>query len=709
VEGKNSLSFGVSSRTSVLAYFVGLALSSVVLWAQQAPPVASLNAPRKAALPAGLTLERSQLERSLPVIEMGSLSDEEHFSRLRHGVRQVGVKRILPVGVLDKGTTVSSPNGQRIWRVALHSTGAAGIRVHFREFSIGNGQVWVYAPASSDPRHSGIAGPYTDKGLFHDGEFWSATVNSDTVVVEYDAKAGSQSGALFPPFRVDAISHQWASGASPRASADMAPLLASFVSAAPAASAAGSADDLGYSAAPCELDVSCYPSYSQNAAGVAQYNFVDDSGGAFLCSGGLLNTTSSLPYMLTAHHCVSTDSEARSVEAHFLYQTSTCNGTPPDLSTVPRLEGGHYLVGADVGQGDYSLLLLNGTAPPGTTLLGWTTADPNFGDQVVGIHHPEGSWKRISFGSRTTDTDVSVNGVIGPANLYYQIDFTQGIIEPGSSGSPLFNSSGQIVGIAADSPDTPSSTSACSIHPFIATFGRFSDAYAALKPYLDGQPGGAVNSASYLPGAAPGMLLSVFAQNLSTGTQLASSVPLPMNMQGTSAAVNGTPAPLLYVSPTQVNLQVPYETQLATAIVTITSGSGQTTTTEVQVTATMPGIFTDTSGHVVPSTSARRGTYATLFITGQGLVSPAVVDGAAPPPPSQVPVTGLPVPLLPVTVFIGDTPIQAQTSFVGIPYYLVGVTQINFIVPRGLPTGDQLVVVYVGNVPSPAAHINVTP
>lgn len=652
----------------VPTYFAVLTLLSVTGWAQKSAP-------------AGLALERSS-ERSLPVVELGPLSDGEHAGTIRHGIQRAGVKRMLPEDVLSTNWAISSANGKRIWRVALRSAGARGIRVHFHDFTAGQGEVWIYARASSDPRHAVIAGPYTDRGLFHDGEFWSATIGSDKVIIEYDVKASVPSSSTSPPFRMDAISHQWTAGS-------------------PA---------LNDSAAPCELDVSCYAGYAQNAAGVVQYSFLDDSGGAFLCSGSLLNTTSSLPYMLTAHHCVSTDSEARSVEASFLYQTPTCNGTPPDISTVPKIEGARYIVGAGVAQGDYSLLLLNGAAPAGTTLLGWTTAEPNFGERVVGIHHPQGSWKRISFGSRTGDTDVSVNGVIAPANMYYQIDFTQGIIEPGSSGSPLFNSSGQIVGIAASSPDIPASTSACNLKPFVATYGRFSDAYPALKPYLEGLQVGAVNSASYVPGAAPGMLLSIFGQNLATGIQSASSVPLPLNLHGTTATVNGTPAPLLYVSPTQVNLQVPYEIQPGgTANVTITSGSGQTTTAEVEVSPVMPGIFTDSSGRVVPSTSARRGAYATLFITGQGLVSPPVADGAAPPPPSQVPVSGLPVPLLPVTVFLGSPPVQAQITFAGIPYYLAGVTQINFIVPPELPTGDQPVVVNVGNVATPAAHINVTP
>src|SRR5207244_464224 len=142
----------------------------------------------------------------------------------------------------------------------------------------------------------------------------------------------------------------------------------------------------------------------------------------------------------------------RTVEAEFLYHTASCNGTPPDLSAVPTLEGARFLAGAPIRQGDYTLMLLNGSAPDGTTLLGWNTAEPNVGDAVVGIHYPEGSWERISFGERIEDADISVNGVIGPASRYYQVNFIQGIIEPGSSGSPLFNSAGEVVGTLGDGP-----------------------------------------------------------------------------------------------------------------------------------------------------------------------------------------------------------------------------------------------------------------
>jgi hypothetical protein len=58
---------------------------------------------------------------------------------------------------------------------------------------------------------------------------------------------------------------------------------------------------------------------------------------------------------------------------------------------------------------------------------------------------------------------------------------------------------------------------ACSINPFIAAYSRFSADFPALKPFLENPAGSAVNAASYLVGAAPGMLLTVFGQKLSTG------------------------------------------------------------------------------------------------------------------------------------------------------------------------------------------------
>jgi adhesin/invasin len=215
-----------------------------------------------------------------------------------------------------------------------------------------------------------------------------------------------------------------------------------------------------------------------------------------------------------------------------------------------------------------------------------------------------------------------------------------------------------------------------------------------------------LNSASFEAGAAPGMVLSLFdpGVNLAAGTEAAGVLPLPLTMQGTSVKMNGIAAPLYYVSPTQLNVQVPYEVPPGPATLTVSNAGGQIANQSVYVNAVAPGIFLASDRrHIAPSAAATAGGYVTLYLTGQGPVTPAVATGAA--PPNQAPVSGLPDPYARVQVLVNGVP--AQIAFAGIPYYLVGVAQINFIVPPETPAGDQPVVVTLAGVPSNTGYITV--
>jgi uncharacterized protein (TIGR03437 family) len=69
---------------------------------------------------------------------------------------------------------------------------------------------------------------------------------------------------------------------------------------------------------------------------------------------------------------------------------------------------------------------------------------------------------------------------------------------------------------------------------------------------------GVANSASYQPTLpADGAIVSIFGTNLADTTAVAQSVPLPLELAGTSVKMGGAAAPLFYVSPTQINLQIP--------------------------------------------------------------------------------------------------------------------------------------------------------
>jgi uncharacterized protein (TIGR03437 family) len=213
---------------------------------------------------------------------------------------------------------------------------------------------------------------------------------------------------------------------------------------------------------------------------------------------------------------------------------------------------------------------------------------------------------------------------------------------------------------------------------------------------------GISNAASGQQVFAPGMLLSVYGTGMGNFAQSAAAIPLPNYLAGFEASVNGVSAPLYYVSPNQVNIQIPYETQPGPATLTI-GNPYENKNFRFTVGSAGPGIFTFADGAVNPSRSGARGQTVTLFVTGEGAVTPSLATGTTPSP--RTPVGNLPKPRQTVTVTVGG--VLADLQFVGIPSGLVGVTQINFTIPPGAPTGSQQVVVTVGTTASNTATITV--
>jgi uncharacterized protein (TIGR03437 family) len=212
------------------------------------------------------------------------------------------------------------------------------------------------------------------------------------------------------------------------------------------------------------------------------------------------------------------------------------------------------------------------------------------------------------------------------------------------------------------------------------------------------------NGASFQQAFAPGGVLSVFGSQLSPVTQSASTTPLPLSISGVAVLVNGIAAPLYYAAPGQLNVQIPYETAPGDSAELSINNNGQVTRQTFQVATAAPGIFTNSSGALVPTASAALGQEIALYITGAGAVSPAISDGAA--PVASTAITDLPKPLQSTSVSIGGA--VANIDFIGIPWGLVGVTQINVQVPNGIAAGVQPVLVTVDGVPSAPATITIT-
>jgi uncharacterized protein (TIGR03437 family) len=214
---------------------------------------------------------------------------------------------------------------------------------------------------------------------------------------------------------------------------------------------------------------------------------------------------------------------------------------------------------------------------------------------------------------------------------------------------------------------------------------------------------GAGNAFSFTPTAAPGMVMAIYGSGLAGTTTSASSQPLPYSLSNVTAAVNGVPAPLYFVSPGQLNVQVPYWVGAGPAVVGV-NNNGVIAGYQINITPTAPGILTNGSGSVSPSASGSPGSVATLYVTGDGEVNDTTLESGFAPAAGTA-LANLPRPVQAPSVTVGG--VQAVVQFYGLTPGIVGMSQVNFIVPA-VNSGAQPVVVTVGGVSSAPATITIT-
>jgi uncharacterized protein (TIGR03437 family) len=222
---------------------------------------------------------------------------------------------------------------------------------------------------------------------------------------------------------------------------------------------------------------------------------------------------------------------------------------------------------------------------------------------------------------------------------------------------------------------------------------------------------GVTNAASYGATVSPGEIFSVFGTALAVTPATALAAPLPVKLADVSVSVNGVAAPLFYVSPGQINAQIPYETAVGTAQIQVTSSAG-TGLLKVQVAPAAPAIFTVNSlgtgagaiehgltGQLVTAAApATVGEIISVYCTGLGALNPPAITGApGPVPPAQT--------ALAVQVSIGGLP--AQVTYAGLAPGFAGLYQINAQVPAGTPSGAQPLQASAGGASSNAVTIAV--
>jgi lysyl endopeptidase len=406
-------------------------------------------------------------EVRLPGIDRDALLREDAMAKKLGGMNvkklRYGVGRDLQISVAD-GHWYDVAKGARLWVGEVVSTDALGLRLHFKGAHLPEGaELAIYSPSAAGVAKSGSALMDPERNVeFHEGsaaqkaDFWTASFFGDRARIEYLVPAAAvTAGADDLPFAVDRLQHLYLD--------PVQQIARSLVK-----DAAGS----------CENDVTCHPEWANVARAVSGIGVAGQD--AIYCSGQLLNSQAQdfTPYWLTANHCLDSQSDASSGEFYWFYQTSQCNGTPPSISSVPHSLGA-TLVSTNPTS-DYTLLLINGALPDNLYWAGWTSAVLPNNIDAVAVHHPEGDFKRISFGTKEDNSECfEFQGTDGLQLV--RVAWNDGVTEPGSSGSGIFKADTQQ--LFGQLFFGPSSCNAPSADRFDC-YGAFSTTYARIKNFL---------------------------------------------------------------------------------------------------------------------------------------------------------------------------------------------------------------------------------
>jgi hypothetical protein len=372
------------------------------------------------------------------------------------GRLRVGFSRDIPVrgaaSLRSAALIWDAVEGGSVTAVSVASPGAVAMRLAVAFGSL---------PAGTEARFFGpggdsqVFGPVTAEqmraltvpaGPGESGVFWSPVVPGDTAGMEIFVPRGLEPDLSFT---IPRVSHHYRSVESTD-------------------KAAGS----------CNIDVACHSaSWGAASQATARIAFISE-GDSFVCTGTLLNDTDTstfIPYFMTADHCINTQAEASTINSYWNYQRTTCGGAVGSFTT---LFGGATLLsrGFDL---DHSFLRLNDPAPASARFSGWSSGTVSAGTSMVGIHHPGGDVKKISFG--VIDGIAGYGEAVTGSGGFIRVHWTAGVTEGGSSGSGLITGSypnDRFVGTLTGG------ASSCSFPADPDWYGRFDLVYPLISAYL---------------------------------------------------------------------------------------------------------------------------------------------------------------------------------------------------------------------------------
>ncbi len=370
----------------------------------------------------------------------------------------------FPAGQEKSGAWILTDKRKSVWMLGITVNGAKALNIYFEKLNLTIAQqLFIY-----DPSITTVLGAFTS--LNNDDNFATELIPGDSLVIEFD----SPEYLSVLPFVISGVG----------------------VSVLDVNAGNRGFGDAGF----CEVKVNCPEgnAWQNEKRGVARV-LVREGSSLFWCTGSLINNTrlDGMPYFLTADHCGKNATEKDYSDWVFYFNFESKDCEMPLVEPQHQSLSGSILV-AQSGQGtstgsDFKLLLLNDEVPKNyhPYYNGWNRTG-EISASGVGIHHPEGDLKMISTYESSTVSTRYNDPSADPQGGYWKVTWAKtqsghGVTEGGSSGSPLFDPSGYIIGQLSGGRASCSSVSQPDY------YGKFSkswntngsDSSFRLQPWLD--------------------------------------------------------------------------------------------------------------------------------------------------------------------------------------------------------------------------------
>ena len=363
--------------------------------------------------------ELASEEHSLPKFDLTSMKAEDKINdALKTGPYRFGKNVTVDIDNINDGIWTELENGDGIWRLALKSKGAISLNFVFDSYHVPvGGRIFVYSEDKSQ-----LLGSFTNQNASKANTLGVGLIFSDKAIIEYHEPADVRGEGYL---HINNVTHGYRDIMVDVTTEAKGPF--------------GDADD-------CNINVNCPEGLPFDFQKRSVAIIVSNNNG--VCTGALVNNTQQdgTPFFLTANHCLpGNTNNTQNWVFYFNHESPECIGS--DGPTNQSVSGGTVLSSND--ESDFALLELNSTPPDSYNVCysGWDATDSEGSvSSAYGIHHPRGDVKKICF-----EEDAPYHNVRffsgNPTTQMWEVDqWELGVTEPGSSGSPLFNQNGLLIG-----------------------------------------------------------------------------------------------------------------------------------------------------------------------------------------------------------------------------------------------------------------------